>query len=141
MDSRQLALKLLKAMNSNNRPTGIHGLADDTGGSDYFVLHYLEQHSDVTPSELSKSLHVTTARVSKIIRGLESKQLISRNSMPTDLRKFVISLTPLGKQALNDHDEKRLSYLSQMMEYLGEDDAEDYIRLITKLSQRGANRN
>lgn len=135
MDAHALALELLNAM-KQNRLNGHHEENTNPLGADYFVLQYLDQHPDVTPSELSQALNVTTARISVIVRRLEKNAMITRSMDPTDLRKFIINLTPLGQATLKKQEDNRLRYLTNMMAYLGEEDAKTYIRIINKLAQR-----
>lgn len=62
--------------------------------------------------------------------------MVVRNSHPTDLRKFVISITDDGRKLLKKQAETQLEFATDMMEYLGEADAKAYIRIITKLAHR-----
>lgn len=137
MDARALAKELLSTM-AEVKVSDFQNPTNELLGTDYFAVQYLEEHQDVTPSELSQALNVTNARITIIIKRLEKKGLAVRSAHPTDQRKYVVNLSEEGKTYLDQAQEDRLKFVSDMLEYLGEDDAKAYVRIITKLAQRGS---
>ena len=135
MDARALAQELLATM-EQVKVMDTPKQTEELMGTGYFVLRYLGSHSDVNPSEIGQALNVTAARISVIIKRLEKKDLVIRSAHPNDLRKFVINLSETGEQLLQQQEKERLDFAMNMMEYLGEDDAKAYIRIIKKLAQR-----
>jgi len=72
----------------------------------------------LTPTGISQKMKVVKSRVSKIILGLEKKDLIRRLKDPEDSRGYLLTLTPLGKQKIKEvqkfYDEVHHEVLAQM---------------------------
>ncbi len=60
------------------------------------------QERYLTPKGIALKMNVVKSRVSKIISGLESRQLIDRIKDPDDSRGFLLKLTLAGKQKLEE---------------------------------------
>lgn len=135
-DSKQLADQLLAVIAlQKNTPSAKKSQA--VMGTENFILTYLGDHPDkATPRELSQRFNVTVARVSTVLKHLEGKQLISRTINPTDKRKFIFELTELGRSKVTELNQDRYNDLVDLVEYLGEKDAKDYIRILKKLAVR-----
>ena len=65
-------------------------------------LMLFDEERYLTPKGISQKLRVVKSRVSKIILGLEKKNLIRRIKDPEDSRGYLLTLTPSGKQKLKD---------------------------------------
>lgn len=99
-----------------------------------FVLNYLLTHETIIhPKELSEKMAVTTARIASLLNHMEEKRLICRYPDPDDSRQIVVVLTQEGKEAIQQIRAKVISYVSAMLEELGPEDAEAYIRIQKKI--------
>ena len=99
-----------------------------------FVLNYLFTHEGaIHPKELSRQMAVTTARIASLLNHMEEKKLISRYTDPEDSRQIVVILTQEGKLAIQAVRAKVISYVSTMLEGLGPEDAEAYVRIQNKI--------
>lgn len=99
-----------------------------------FVLNYLVTHETIIhPKELSEKMAVTTARIASLLNHMEEKRLICRYPDPDDSRQIVVVLTQEGKEAIQQIRAKVISYVSAMLEELGPEDAEAYIRIQNKI--------
>ena len=99
-----------------------------------FVLNYLITHKSIVhPKELSEKMAVTTARIASLLNHMEGKRLIWRYTDPEDSRQVVVVLTDEGKKAIQSVRAKVISYVSAMLEDLGPEDAEAYIRIQKKI--------
>jgi len=72
----------------------------------------------LTPKGIALKMNVVKSRVSRIISGLEKKELIHRIKDPEDSRVYLISLTSAGKKKLKEiqtfHDDIHHAVLKQM---------------------------
>ena len=99
-----------------------------------FVLNYLITHKSIVhPKELSEKMAVTTARIASLLNHMEGKRLIWRYTDPEDSRQVVVVLTDEGNKAIQSVRAKVISYVSAMLEDLGPEDAEAYIRIQKKI--------
>ncbi|MBW1641943.1 MAG: MarR family transcriptional regulator [Deltaproteobacteria bacterium] len=72
----------------------------------------------LTPKGIAQKMKVVKSRVSKIILGLEKKDLIRRLKDPEDSRGYLLTITPSGKQKVKEiqkfYDEVHYEVLAQM---------------------------
>lgn len=64
------------------------------------VLHELSGRSPMIASELAANTFVRASSLSRILRDLESRDLISRAQQFEDLRKTLVSLTDYGRKTI-----------------------------------------
>ena len=72
----------------------------------------------LTPKGIAQKMEVVKSRVSKIILGLEKKDLIRRLKDPEDSRGYILTLTSSGKQKIKEiqkfYDDIHSEVLAQM---------------------------
>ena len=99
-----------------------------------FVLNYLFTHEGaIHPKELSRQMAVTTARIASLLNHMEQKQLLLRRADPEDNRQVIVELTEQGRQTTLKIREQVIQYLRAMLEALGPEDAQAYIRIQKKI--------
>lgn len=87
---------------------------------EHFVLNYLLTHyGQAHPTDLSRHMVVSTARIAALLNRMEEKGLISRLPDPLDNRQIIVSLSPQAT--------------ARMLELLGPDDSQEFLRLQRKL--------
>lgn len=97
------------------------------------ILSYLAfQQDKVTPTELSKLFHVSTARVANALNSLEKKGCIQRLRSDQDRRKVYVHIMETGREAALHGKDRAIASLSEMLSKLGEADAEAYVRIMKK---------
>lgn len=84
-------------------------------------------------SELSKSTHSSVPATSKVIRHLEEKKLVERIADEKDRRVVYVALTQAGEGILSKSKEQFNHYIAMIIGRLGTEDADDLIRICTKL--------
>lgn len=101
-----------------------------------FVLNFLYEHDDFAyPKELSSAMAVSTARIARLLSGLEKLELIKRTTDPDDNRQIIVTLTDLGEQNVNEQRKETLNFMSGILEKFGPNDAAEYVRLNKKLAK------
>lgn len=83
-------------------------------------------------SDISKLLRVTSPTVTQLIKGMEEKGLVERNSDPLDRRAVRIKLTTKGEKVAKKAEQAFKASLQGLVEFLGE---EQSIQLAELLSQ------
>jgi DNA-binding MarR family transcriptional regulator len=81
-------------------------------------------------SELSGRLQVTPAAVTHLINDLEKAGYVERVSDPSDRRIVLIRPTEAGLKMMEIANVQFLETLKGLVEFLGEDDSREFIRLI-----------
>ena len=87
----------------------------------------------IMPGEIAKTVGVSTARVAAFLNSAENKGYIKRQNMESDRRKVKVVLTEKGFEKVRNEQEKMLTKLSSLLKKLGEEDAENLIRILKKI--------
>ncbi|MDO5549117.1 MAG: winged helix DNA-binding protein [Eubacteriales bacterium] len=103
------------------------------------VLNYLTVHGNQAyPKDLSRSLLVSTARIATVLNQLARTGLITRTRDPLDNRQTIVQLTEHGQQVISEHRRHMLNSMEEMLEFLGPEDAQTFVRILKKLLQFSA---
>jgi DNA-binding MarR family transcriptional regulator len=119
----------LATMRGRRRPGDLKEL-------EFLTLTILQAHQPMIVGKIQRLLGVLPTQMSRIIRSLESRDrpLIACHINPHDKRKIDVTLTGPGEKALADYQEARVSRLIDRLRYLAEDDQEELVHLLQKLS-------
>jgi DNA-binding MarR family transcriptional regulator len=106
--------------------------------SEMHVLHCLKGWGDqkkreLTVSEISKTLQVTSPTVTQLIKGLEARGVIERRIDPTDRRVVYLHLTPKGEMITQKSAQELHQRLNGLVEYLGEEQSEQFAELLVQV--------
>ena len=131
--SEETARKLL--VYSRALPKGLIGSGKGTNESEAAVLLYLcnkGEKDEVIPSEIASELGYSRARVTRILDALESRDEIRRVHDKQDRRRVLVYATEKGRAASRDTDAKSTEGLVRFIDSLGEDDANELLRILRK---------
>jgi DNA-binding MarR family transcriptional regulator len=92
-----------------------------------------EEEEKVTISSLSEQLEITKPAVSQIINSLEDKGFVERITTKIDRRLVYVRLTENGQVFLEKNYRAFLDGMNLVFAKMGEKDAGELLRLITKL--------
>lgn len=136
MDYESLAHEYMEVMHQmRGRNTQKH--VNDSLHGESFVLSYISEHEgNVIPSDISNAMGATSARIAAALNSLEGKGLISRRIDTEDRRRILIDLTDAGREQVHNQNQMMMSFVSNMLQYLGEYDSKEYIRIMKKLAER-----
>jgi len=135
MDYSELAVKLLNNMRSLSKIKSHKNISEALHG-EAFVLDYISrQNGDVLPGKIGQEMNVSTARIATALNSLENKGLITRQIDKNDRRKILIDLTQEGKDLAERHRQTIIKVAANMLELLGEHDANEYVRISGKLAE------
>jgi len=135
MDYSELALELLNKMQSFHRATPQKYINEALQG-EAFVLYCIDLYGDdVQPGSISHKMDVSSARMAAALNSLENKGFITRQIDLSDRRKVLIRLTPAGKEQAGRNRQKVMEAITQVLQFLGEQDAREYIRIMGRLAE------
>ena len=88
-----------------------------------------------TPGELIKYTECTAARLTAIAKSLETKGLVNRIQNAEDKRSTIIEMTADGITKFMNLQKEAAESVFNLIEKLGERDAEEFVRLVSRLSE------
>lgn len=128
-----LALELLEAVSPGNKrclPAGLERLDYVKDGT----IRYLFEHDCVaTPAQLTEFFGFSQARLTKVLSELESEGMVIRKQDTADRRRVIVYLTDKGLLEAGARHVARVGRLVVLLEYLGERDAAELVRILKKL--------
>lgn len=101
---------------------------------DIFILSYLKLHNGVAhPKDLSEEFIVSTARMAVLLNHLEEKGYIVRIHDDEDNRQTIVKLQQKGMDFFDECNNEIIKFIARFFEELGADDAQEFVRLYSKL--------
>ena len=103
---------------------------------EHFVLNYLLTHyGQAHPTDLSRHMVVSTARIAALLNRMEEEGLIVRLPDSRDNRQTIITPTQFGIQFVQEHRTGLVDAMAKALELLGPEDAQNYLRIQKKILQ------
>jgi DNA-binding MarR family transcriptional regulator len=84
-------------------------------------------------SELAQHLHIAARSATEVIDALEAKGLVQRSPDPTDRRATLVSLTPRGRDLMDDVRRARGLESERLLERLSKTDRTHLARILRRL--------
>jgi DNA-binding MarR family transcriptional regulator len=110
-------------------------LMDKFSKGEHFLIDYLSRRdAPPMPGEISQAMHVSTARVAKILNALEQKRFITRCIDGRDRRRILVDLTDEGRSWIASGKKFMYCQVEHLLRELGEDDAREFIRLVFRIT-------
>jgi MarR family transcriptional regulator, organic hydroperoxide resistance regulator len=135
MDYKALAEELFHIM-TRTAKLPFQKKVDDLSHGERRILGYLTFGKNGVPSgDLSDKLDLTTPRVASALNSLAKKGYIERNRDENDKRMVIVSITEAGKSFMMEEYNKLISMMQQTLERLGENDAQELIRIIKRIKE------
>ncbi len=83
------------------------------------VLHELAAKTPMIASELAANTFVRASSLSRILRDLEARDLVSRTQQFEDLRKTLVSITQTGRRAIDGIELRYAGLLTRIDKAVG----------------------
>lgn len=93
-----------------------------------------EEAEGIKVSAIAKALDVSSPAVSRMLRGMEQKGYIMKRISSQNRRNTLVRLTEKGTQAYTRSRSGLDRLLSKVMDYMGQRDMEEFLRLWNKLA-------
>ena len=104
------------------------------------VLRALQDKAAMSASELSQHTLISLPSLSRILKGLAARRLISRHSNSNDQRRISIQLLPEGKQVLMAAGPESERIYREIALKFGESNLDQLYRLLDCLADQQTNR-
>lgn len=134
---RELAREIMLAIEQFKRSSNQYYISGQrVKPSEFILLRMLKGQNEKCParmrvSEISNKLHITPSAVTHTINSLEKSGFIKRLADPSDRRIVLVSITDKGNTVCQHVYEKHIHFLEGLVDYLGEEDSKEFIRLLS----------
>ena len=99
------------------------------------ICFLTKENGYAIPSMISEELGLSKSALSAILNSLEQKKLLTRQLSSEDRRMLLLSLTKDAFKLMDTYHENVKISVMQLADYLGEDDTEKFIELLTKANK------
>lgn len=135
MDKDILARKMMEAFDSINHQALFEKMKTTFKGENLILAMLMEMGGKATPGELMKNAECTAARLTAIAKSLETKGFVNRIQNAEDKRSTIIEMTAEGITRFMNMQKEAVESIFNLIEMLGENDAEEFVRLVRRLSE------
>lgn len=90
--------------------------------------------NDIKVSDIITKFNLAPSTVSTVLRTLEDQEYITRDKSDDSKREVVVNISPKGKHILKNAKEQHLELMSSLIGYIGEDDAQKLIEILSKIN-------
>jgi DNA-binding MarR family transcriptional regulator len=103
-------------------------------GPQRLAIRLIGRGNGIGPAELADLLHVHRSAATGIVRRLEAKKLVARRVHPEDARRWVLSLTEVGRSLDRDDRGTIESRVRQVLAASSPDETAAAARLLERLA-------
>lgn len=121
---RSRPMRFLKDVNATNAGIGL-----------VLKLLHISTEGKLTAGDISESMGVSTARVAVLLKKMEKKGLIVKESDKTDARVTVVCLSEEGRKKASEMQRNMLERISTVIDKLGEDKFRQFIALSVEFKE------
>lgn len=126
----QMILKCLE----ESRPMRFLTLLDNPNVGASCVLRYLaEADHPVSAGEISSFMNVSTARTAVLLRKLSERNMIVKESDPSDARKTLIRISEYGKEYFVECEQAFLARISYVIGKVGVERMKTFIEIANEI--------
>ncbi len=134
MDYENMAKELIGLMEQDHKAS--RHIREPLGGEAFVLFQVANCEGTTTPSDISSSMGVSSARVAATLKNLEKKEMIIREVDKDDRRKIQIKITKKGIEEVEKNYNLLLNRTVEVVKFLGLDDASEFIRIKKRIVTR-----
>ncbi len=101
----------------------------------FLVYHLPDDALGLQPSELGKMLRLTRPTITALVNSLEEQRYVVRINDEEDRRVVFVRPTEQGAQLVNRAQESFATNIAELVQFLGEKDAQELLRIMGKVRQ------
>lgn len=135
MADREYIVSVMKRLHERPPEDTLRKFNDDNAGINC-MLKYLEQVGrPVSAGEISEYMHVSTARVSVLLRKMSERNFIIRENSSKDARRLMISLSERGRAEDLRHREEMINIFGRIIDKIGKERMEEFISITNDIKE------
>ncbi len=134
MDNEKI-LEILKKLEKSN-PVEFFSRMNETQMGTGAVLKFLyENEKTVTAGEISRFMHISSARMAVLLRKMEERGLIIRQMGIRDARTIMVSLTDFGFQTAEKMHKELCNHIQKVIDKVGIERIMEFIAISEEIQE------
>ncbi|MDE5772251.1 MAG: MarR family transcriptional regulator [Ruminococcus sp.] len=127
MASREYTVSVMERLHEKPSEDVFRKFNDDNAGISCMLKYLEEVGRPVSAGEISRYMHVSTARVSVLLRKMSERNFIIRENSEKDARRLMISLSEQGREECLRRREEMINIFSKIIDRIGAERMEEFI--------------
>lgn len=112
--------------------------AEELTDVQYAALRYIRLHPQISLYEFAEGLEISSPAATKLADRLAERKWVQRVNHPTDRRRWVLKLTPLGNRVWEKVVAREEQLMEELMADFGDDDRKRFSQVLTKFVRKVA---
>lgn len=133
MDKEKLTIELIEAFDSVNKTDILNRFRIALKGEDLLICILVRMGGVSTPGQIGEFVEYTPARLSAVLKNLESKGFITKRQDELDKRYSIIEITDKGLEYERELEKEVIGNSLFIVEQLGEKDCAEFLRIVKRL--------
>ena len=129
MATREYIVSVIKRLHEKPPEDAFRRFNDDNAGINCMLRYLEEVGRPVSAGEISGYMHVSTARVSVLLRKMSDRNFIIRENSSKDARRLMISLSERGRAECLRRREEMVGIFGRIIDRIGEERMEEFISI------------
>jgi DNA-binding MarR family transcriptional regulator len=103
--------------------------------SDFSALRVISANPGLKQQDIGRELGIKGPNLVGMVEDLRKKKLIARRVVPGDRRSYALSLTPSGRQMLEQAEEAHRGHQDRIRKALGDSDPNQFLTCLNRLAR------
>ena len=99
----------------------------------FLLIDLLWNQGSMPQQKLADLMRKDKNSITKLVDGLEKKQMVERHTVPHDRRSNLIVLTPKAEEMKHDAKTKGISMLDEVLEGISEEELRSFLDTLEKI--------
>ncbi|MGE6630560.1 MarR family transcriptional regulator [Bacillus sp. NPDC077027] len=99
------------------------------------LLSLLFQADEISQTDLQKKVNIDSAAVTRHLKQLETKDMVSRRRKPEDNRVTLVSLTDEGRVRIDSSKKEKDRFIKEMLENVSEEERKLLTDVLRRIQQ------
>lgn len=99
------------------------------------LLYQLYQVDEMSQKELQKEIGIDNAAITRHLKYLEAKEMVSRRKKSTDNRVTLVSLTDYGRNAFRSFREEQERFASSALKGFTEEERDELLQVLDRIQK------
>lgn len=127
MATREYIISVMGKLHEKSSDDVLRKFNDDNAGISCLMKYLEEIDRPVSAGEISEHMHVSTARVSVLLRKMSERNFIIRENSEKDARRLMISLSEQGREECLRRREEMIGIFGKIIDRIGKERMEEFI--------------
>lgn len=99
------------------------------------LLTMLYQVDEISQSDLQKKVNIDGAAITRHVKQLENKGMVSRRRKPEDNRITLVKLSNQGRERIESYKKEKERFMEEMLVNISEEERNVLLHLLSKMKK------